>query len=315
MSDLDRGDVLDQAEVTATQAAETAAASAQADADAAALAEQQAADAAAKETAADAAEEVNTDEKSKKNVSIPKGRVDEMIKREQAAREVAERRAAELEKQLAATDRGVEVAKLDENIVAMESEHAKALLDGDAAKAAEIAGKIRTTERLIQTAANTQMSAQAKEQVREEIRLDMIIEQIELDFPQMDAQSELYDQDAVDLVLASQTLYMNRDRMAPSAALALAARNVMAKITPAAAADDNGDPKGLKDAARLTERKEAQVDKNLKAAAAQPSNMKDSGLDADKKGMTSEIDPTKLSYKDFDALPEATKSRLRGDIL
>jgi hypothetical protein len=306
MSELDRGDVIEQAEVTATQAAEAEAAVVQADADLAELAEQQATDVAAE---ADA----ESDERAKKSVSIPKGRVDEMIKREQAAREVAERRAAELERQLAATDRGVEVAKLEENIIAMESEHAKALLDGDVAKAAELAGKIRTTERLIQTSANTQMSAQAKEQVREEIRLDMIIEQIELDFPQMDAKSEMYDQDAVDLVLASQTLYMNRDRMSPSAALALAAKNVMAKITPTAA--DDVDAKGLKVAAKLTERKEAQVDKNLKAAAAQPASMKDSGLDADKKGMTSDIDPTKLSYKDFDALPEATKSRLRGDTL
>ena len=315
MSDnLDRGDDLEVVQATADEvAAAEAAAAKTADGDAEAAieaAEKAAADEAAAALAKDDKPR-DKDGKFAKEISIPKGRVDEMVRNERLGREAAERRAAELEDKLRQTDRGVVTSQIEEEILAFEKDHAKAILDGNAEKAAELAGKIRINERLIQTASNTQMTAQAKDQAREEIRLDLTIEKLEAEYPQLTEGSESFDQDAVDMVLASQKMYIDRDRMTPSAALALAAEKVMSKLsTPADKPESSGLGK-----AKVADRKEAQVDKNIKTAAAQPANMKDSGLDADKKGMTDAIDPTKLSTTEFDALPEATKSRLRGDTI
>ena len=314
MSDnLDRGDDLEATqatadEVVAAEAAATKIAEETAASEAAEAAEKTAADEAAAALAKDDKPR-DKDGKFAKEISIPKGRVDEMVRNERLGREAAERRATELEDKLRQTDRGVVTSQIEEEILAFEKDHAKAILDGNAEKAAELAGKIRINERLIQTASNTQMTAQAKDQAREEIRLDLTIEKLEAEYPQLTEGSESFDQDAVDMVLASQKMYIDRDRMTPSAALALAAEKVMSKLsTPADKTESSGLGK-----AKVADRKEAQVDKNIKTAAAQPANMKDSGLDADKKGMTDNIDPTKLSMSEFDALPEATKSRLRGD--
>ncbi|MDL2342428.1 MAG: hypothetical protein QFB87_05115 [Patescibacteria group bacterium] len=328
---IDRGDDLDPALAAAAaeaKAAEEAAAAATKAAEEAAAAEtdkaaadkkaaEEAAAAAAAEEAAASKEDKPRDKDGKftKEISIPKGRVDEMVKNERLAREAAERRALEAEEKLKATDRGVEAAKLEEEIVSLEKEHAKAILDGNADKAAELAGKIRLNERMIQNASSTQMSAQAQNQAREEIRLDLVIEKLEEQYPQLLQGSDSFDQDAVDLVLASQKMYIDRDRMTPSAALALAAEKVMAKLTVGATKQEKEEPEGLDKAKVTADRKEAQVDKNIKTAAAQPANLKDAGLDADKKGATGDIDPLKLSTAEFDALPEATKARLRGDTL
>lgn len=306
---IDRGDDLELVQATADEAAAAAEKLAEETAASEATAAEEKAE--ADEAAALAKDDKPRDKEGKfsKEISIPKGRVDEMVRNERLGREAAERRTVELENMLRQTDRGVETGKIEQEILAFEQDHAKAILDGNAEKAAELAGKIRINERIIQNASNTQMTAQAKDQAREEIRLDLTIEKLEAQYPQLTQGTESFDQDAVDMVLASQKMYIDRDRMSPSAALALAAEKVMSKLSaPTEKVENSGLGK-----AKVADRKEAQVDKNIKTAAAQPANMKDSGMDADKKGMTDNIDPTKLSTSEFDALPEATKSRLRGD--
>lgn len=247
---------------------------------------------------------------------IPKARVDEMVKKEGARADAAEAKANELAQQIKAVGKSQDLEKTEGEIKDLEAAQAKAIVDGDHEKAAAIMGQIRHKERQVQIDSSKTMSTQAKEQAREEIRLDLTIERLEVEYPMLSEISDKYDADAVDMVLATQRQLMEMRGMSASQALAEAAKKVMAKIT---VVKDDGDgdkvdkPSGLDKAKTVADRTQAQIDKNLETDKKQPASLKDTGLDSDKKGISENIDVSKLSYEEFGALPEATKARLRGD--
>lgn len=277
------------------------------------------AEATAEETAAaEAAAVAETqarDEKGKftKDPAIPKARVDQMVEKEKLRAEAAERENAELRAKLTQQQVGVKVGELEAENKEHELAQAKAILDGNAVLAAELAGKIRMNERQINNASTSQMSAEAQVRATEEFRMDLAIDHIESTYPALDKTSEEYDQDAVDMVLATQSLYIDRDRMTASQALTAAAAKVMGKLsTPKAEATTSEKPT-LDDAKKGSTRKEEQTAKNIVVATKQPASTKDTGIDSDKLGIQGDVDMDSLSYEEFDALPEATKSRMRGD--
>ena len=83
-----------------------------------------------------------------KEIKVPKNRFDQ----ERLAKEAAEKRAEELERQLAQVQQRAEVSKdraeqaslLDEKISELEGQYGKLMIDGDAEKAAEVMKEIRT---------------------------------------------------------------------------------------------------------------------------------------------------------------------------
>lgn len=319
----DRGDILpgadeDEAKLAADKAAADAAAAAEKEAADKAAAEAAEKEAAEKEAAEkEAAEKAAAEDKARdeKGRFIPVSRHKDVLEKERERADTAERKLAELSAQLKQVDRSADVEKLDAEIVELEKEHAKALIDGDAGKAAEHMRAIRLKERTIAINESEHLSARAKDQAREEVRVDMAIERIESAYPQLNDKHEEFDETLTDMVLAAQRTYIERDRMLPAEALVKAAATVMEKFKsamPAAAADEKG-LQAARDAAK--ERAEAQVKKNLEAAEKTPAALKDAGKDADKSGMTEKIDVSKLTDEEFRALPEATKARLRGDML
>lgn len=315
----DRGDNLtasneDEAKIAADKAAADAAAAAEKEA-----ADKAAAEAADKEAAEKKAADAKTADEDKardeKGRFIPVSRHKDVLEKERERADTAERKLAELGAQLKQVDRGASVEKLETEIVELEKAHAKALLDGDADKAAEHMRAIRLKERTIAINESEHLSSRAKDQAREEVRLDMAIERLEAAYPQLNEKHEEFDQTLTEMVLSSQRTYIERDRMTPADALVKAAATVMEKFKtalPAAAADEKG-LQAAKDAAK--ERTEAQVKKNLDTAAKTPAALKDAGKDSDESGLTEKVDVSKLSDEEFRALPDATKARLRGDLL
>lgn len=248
-------------------------------------------------------------EKSNDNL-IPKERFNEAVGKERAAREAAERRAAELEARLKREEKSADADKLEKEIEALESKHAKLLLDGKDEEAAKVMKEIRLSERKIATMEAEGKLSAAQARAVEEVRFDAAVAKLEADYPTLNPDSESFDQDIVDIVLAEQERLIRVDRMAPSAALTRAAAKIMTKFQPPAT--DGGQSKGLAAAKTGEDRKAAQVDKNLDTARRQPASMKDAGKDSDKAG-EGKIDVTKLSPAEFAALPESTKRKLRGD--
>ena len=273
------------------------------------------ADAKAEEEASKAAAEEEAKARDDKGRFIPKSRFDEQVRKEREARENAERQLAALQAQLKQEKRAVNTGELETEIKALEKSYTKLILQGDEDKASEIMSQIRLKERTVAIQEATNLSAQAKDQAREEIRVDTTIERIEQLYPELREGSDEYDQDIVDLVLAAQNANISDKRMSPSMALAKAAETVMSKIKPKAAEDEPEAKKGLGAAAGAADRKTAQVKKNLETQKRQPADVKDVGKDSDAAGIKGNIDVSKLSYADFEALPASTKARLRGDML
>jgi hypothetical protein len=295
----DRGDALDQA---AAAAANTEDDAARVEADVAAATPDPAAPAEPEGEAA-------RDEKGR---FIPKQRFDEAVGRERDARESAERRLADLQAQMAQVNQDLDVGKVEGEIQELEKAHTRAMMDGDSDKSAELMGQIRLKERSISLQQATHLSREARTQAAEEVRMDMAISTLETTYSVLNPQAEDFDPDIVDMVVATQRALIERDKLTPSQAMIKAAQKVVSKLTPVAAA---GEQAGLAAGKTTTDRKGEQVAKNLDAAKRQPASTKDTGLDSTAAGIKGDIDPTKLSYDELKALPEATKARLRGDML
>lgn len=64
---------------------------------------------------------------------------------------------------------------------------------------------------------------------------------------------------------------------------------------------------------RGADRKAAAVDRALDASRKQPPSTTKVGADSDKYGVNTKVDYKKLTEAEREALPEATRARLRGD--
>lgn len=244
---------------------------------------------------------------------VPKSRFDEAVNKERAAREAAERRAAELEAKVRQEEKSADVKKLEESVDEMETKYNDLVMDGEKEKAREMMKQIRLTERKIAEMMSDEKTTRATARAVEQVRMEAAIAKLESDYPQFNKESEDFDQDLVDLTLAEHQRLMEVEKMSPSAALLQAGMKIMKKMSPAAAADKEG-ARGLAAAAKGADRKAGQVSKNLDTAKRQPASMKASGKDSDQAGET-KIDVSTLTPSEFNALPETTKARLRGDFL
>lgn len=239
---------------------------------------------------------------------IPKSRFDEVIGKERAAREMAERRAAELEEHVRASQVRVDTSKLEEEIEGFEKKYTVAVMQGDDDEAARIMKEIRLRERHIQMQEAERLSSRTMAQTKEQVLVEAAIEKLVASYPELDDRSDSYSQALTDDVLDWQGFYISQKGMAPSKALIEAARRVM---------DGGGSSRAsLRDAQtgdRGADRKAAAVDRALDASRKQPPSTTKVGADSDKYGVNSKVDYKKLTEAEREALPEATRARLRGD--
>lgn len=239
---------------------------------------------------------------------VPKSRMDEAVTRERTAREAAEGRLKELEAQLKTVDRNADIDKLEKEIVSLEQQHTKLLLDGEAEKAATVMGDIRRKERQIGISSNSALSEQAKDEAREEMRMELAIERLEGTYDEFNPAHENFDEGLVEMVVAMQARKISQG-LSPSKALVSAANEVMTRIS---SDGGKGDTRGLAAAAKGSGRKAEQVAKNLDTARRQPASTRVAGKDSDKGGEPVAWNGTR---EEFNALPDSTKAKLRGDFI
>lgn len=268
------------------------------------------------------AEEQPRDDKGRfaeKDVKIPKSRFDDAVNKEREAREAAERRLAALEKQLAESTQRVEqsqqIAELETKGEDLSKQHAQFLVDGEVEKAAEVMKQIRQLDRQIAKAELTTETQRATAATLESEKVDLAIAQLEAEHTALNPDSEDFDAALANFVLSEQRRLVTEQGMAPSKALIKAGADIMKRFAPQKEAEAEAEPekKGLKNE---SDRKQAQVSKNLDVTKRQPASMKDVGLDSDKLGATSATpDVNQMTREEFDALPESTKARMRGDFV
>jgi hypothetical protein len=238
---------------------------------------------------------------------IPKARFDEAVAKERERVAVLEKQLAAMQSMQSQVDRKASAAQIDAEINELEKQRTAMLLEGEGDKASELAAMIRARERQLYIEESRTMGAQAKEQAREEIRIDLTVERLETEYPALNPDSSDYDEILTEAVKSTQRLLMQTKGMSPSKALAEAAVTVMTRFGNSGPTDTK---KGL--ATSVDDRKSAQVKKNLETSRKQPASLKDSGMDSDKMGDRA-IDIASMSYEEFEALPESTKAKMRGD--
>lgn len=274
------------------------------DADSAAGAMDDAAD--EEEVADDVEEAAPAPEPAHKPILIPKERMDTEI----AKRRKAEQRVQELEQQMREQARPkIDPEAVEAEVTGLLTRANEALLNGDTAEASKLQREAVLKQQSLLAPQNDAQpidTASIREQVKEELRIETILADATAKFPALDQDNEQFDSELYEQALALEELYFNRGftasqslERAISDAIKLRRPDLLEAPAPAPT------PK-----AKPSVRKE--VTRKVAAANQQPPVPQ--GVSADT-FTEAAIDPLKLSDEDFDALPEATRARLRGDYM
>lgn len=237
-------------------------------------------------------------EKPKKNPMVPKSRLDEVLakNRELLAQVEAERKAREARQPEAkAEDKAFDFD-------AKEAEYMQAVIDGEKAKALELRKEIRAAER-------TELqkeTATATTQDSEAVALAKAAAEVEKSFPQFTHGHEKYNEAATKAVVKMRDALIMQGQSAVEA-LNDAVDYVVRKF------DLDETPVEDSKVVDLNKKREANTAKKVDAHGKQPPALKGEGERTRKADQQSDVEL--MSEEEFNALPEATKRRMRGDFL
>lgn len=240
--------------------------------------------------------------KSKKPM-VPKARLDEVLAKQKA-----------LQKQLDevnAANAKSEEAPESYDFDAKEVEYQNMVLDGETNKAVALRREIRKAERADLEFEMRQEMSQTVSQDRQMTALQQAANAMEEAYPVFNRDSESYNEEYTNEVVELRDMFMQRGYEAVDA-LSKAVKYVVKDYdlgeVEAEAPSLAGSPKKSDELAK----KRAQISKKLKAADAQPPELpgESSSLHGEKA-----LDVSAMTEEEFNALPEATLKRLRGDII
>lgn len=248
-------------------------------------------------------------ESGNKGPMIPKSRYDSAKNRAQEA----ERRTQELERKLAEIAEGKTSTQtqtntdVDTQLAELDKKLGEAYADNDMEAAASLRAQQRAIEREQIKADMTESDKLSSQHTIEQLKLDEMIETLNNTYEVLDPDSDAYDQDIVNEVLELQDAFVNAGR-SPSSALQQAVRYARLEDTVKAAVAEPEAP--------AAEKRKTDVKRNVETANKQPPDLDKTGVDSNKSGLKDVIpDVTGLSEDEFDALPEETRRRMRGDVL
>lgn len=244
---------------------------------------------------------------------IPKSRYDTVNKRSKALAAKIERMEAERAERIEATrtaepaaddkpGAGTEAPSSQPRITELDDLITDALLDGDKDEARKLRTEQRDLERASLRDDLAQSSVTAASQAREQVILDANVDFLEATYDELNPQSENFDQKAVEELELLRHAFQSTGEYTPGQALLKAAGYKFPDLPPI-------------DEAPVTKSDKEKIKKAISASNKQPADISGVGDDAGTGGVQEEIDPSKLSMSDMEALPEATLKRLRGDVL
>ncbi len=235
-----------------------------------------------------------------KKPMVPKARLDEVLQKQKA-----------LQKQLddmREAQKPAEDAPDEYAFVEKEMEYQNLLLDGEAEKAAALRTEIRKAER---TQIEYEMSQKMTETVsynQQANALQQAADALESEFPTFNRKSDQFSEELTNEVVELRDAFIIKGEN-PVAALSKAAKFV---ISENGLVDNTPSLAGKAPKSDELAKKRAQVSQKLKAADAQPPELQGEGTAT--RGEKA-LDLSNMSEDEFDALPEATLRRLRGDII
>jgi hypothetical protein len=251
-------------------------------------------------------EEVLDEPKAKKKGQmVPKSRLDEVLAKQKA-----------LQKQLDELKQAnqpppPELPSYD--FEAKEREYQDFILDGEPDKAAKLRSEIRNAEREAMSHELRREVEQTVTRNNEETALQQAATLLEIEYPVFDQNSADYNEDYTQEVIELRDAFMIQGLKAADA-LAKAS-NFVIKAHDIASESDDSSALAAKQAPKKSvdelAKKRAEVAKKLDAAKKQPPELPGEGSSSHGEKA---LDISSLSEEEFNALPEATLRRLRGDI-
>ena len=255
------------------------------------------------EPEAELEEEPVVEEKAAKKPMVPKARLDEVLAKQKA-----------LQKQLDeinAANEKAEEAPESYDFDAKEVEYQNMVLDGETDKAVALRREIRKAEREQLEYEMRQEMSQTVNQDRQMTALQQAANAMEDAYPVFDRNSDDFNEDMTNEVVELRDAFMMKGYEAVDA-LSKAVKYVVKDHDLDQAQESAPSLAGKAQKTDELAKKRAQVSKKLKAAEAQPPELPgESSSNHGEKG----LDLSTMTEEEFDALPEATLKRLRGDIL
>ena len=249
------------------------------------------------EEEAEAEEEVVAEEPKKH--MIPKRRLDDVV----AKQRKAEQEASELRKEMASM-RAEAAAKPTIDIRALSKLRSEAVLDGDLDKAAEIDEQMHAPSQ--QQVAEPIDMGELEARVEAKMELKTTLADVFENYPELDTESDSFDEELNSEALVFQSAYLSQGH-SPAEAVRRAADAAIRVMRP-----ELMWPEAAAPVAKAKARK-TNVKGNVDASNAQPPKLSQGSTGG--KGDVGAININSLSNDEFDALPEATRARLRGDTL
>lgn len=230
--------------------------------------------------------------------TVPYKRFDEVNKR----RRVAEDKLKEMEDQ--AQTREEEDAQIPFDFESKESEYMDAVLEGDKDKGSILRKEIRAAEKEMYEASATKVATEQSSKTKDDIEFNQVALDLQKQYNVLDEESEYFDQEVVDEILAFTNGYLTGGQYTRIGALRKA-------VTQAGKIYDlqGGTTEETKEPVKKVRSKKLDPDKKKDIETKQPP--KDDSVDEDLNPGPMED----LTEEDFASLPESAKRRLRGDYL
>ena len=231
---------------------------------------------------------------------LPKSRYDA----KNAQLRAAQARIAELEAAVEDEPVKLETAlptTFDEQIGEIDKKYAQAVADGEAEKAAGFMREARLLERQRYEDLMTQATQGVADRTAEDVRYDRVVDTLEENYPFLNPDNENFNEELAGDIKDLTEAYVASNKYSSPDALVIATDLVLGR-------------EGL--TTQDTQAKTTNTAKNADAASRQPPDTGGIGKTSDAAGPTSaNPDPNKLSDKEFEALPDEVRARMRGDTL
>lgn len=246
-----------------------------------------------------------------KGQTVPKSRLDDVIKeRNELRREMEELKQAQKPPAPAAPAYDFE---------SKEKLYQEAILDGENEKAKAIRAEINEATRAQLSAELTHEVERTVNRKNEETALQIAADKLQQDFPIFNQDSSDYDEAITQEVIDLRDAFIVKgdrpvDALAKASDYVIKTNNIAAPEAEESTglAGKAAPPKKPVDEVATQRKKKAQVAQKLDAAAKQPPELP--GESSSNHGEKA-LDISSLTEEEFNALPEATLKRLRGDIL
>lgn len=244
-----------------------------------------------------------------KGQTVPKSRMDEVI---------AERNELRREMEaLKESQKPAAPAAPAYDFEGKEKQYQDLILDGEAEKASALRSEINQKTRETLSAELAQEVETTITRKNEESALQLAADKLQVDYPQFNEDSSDYDEALTQEVIDLRDAFIIKGER-PVDALAKASSFIIKNHDLATASPEEEPTKGLagkaapaKKSVDEVSKKRAEVAKKLDAASKQPPELP--GESSSSHGEKA-VDVSTLSEEEFNALPEATLKRLRGDI-